>query len=107
MNILDLDSEEFQQVKNDLSKIPKAHHKQLAAAMGYTDKKKKIRLTNIHIPAMIRELSEDRTYDPHHFTTMSPLYVPLQHTRRNDIIHGTPHKPNTSTATAHLNIGSL
>ena len=107
MNVPDLDSEEFQQVKNDLSKILKAHQKQLAAAMGYTDKKKRKRLTDIHIPATIRESSEDRTYDPHHFTTMSPLYVPLQHTRRDDTIHGTPYKPNASATTAHLNIGSL
>ena len=77
VNVLDLDSEEFQQVKNNLSKIPKAHHKQLAAAMGYVNKKKKRRLTNVHIPATIRESLEDKTYDPHHFTTMSPLYVPL------------------------------
>ena len=107
VNIPEIDSEEFQQVKNNLSRIPKAHRKQLAAAMGYMDKKKKRRLTDIHIPAMIRESSEDRTYDPHHFTMMSPLYVPLQHTRRDDTIHGTPHKPNASAATAHLNIGSL
>ena len=107
VNVPDLDSEEFQQVKNDLSKIPKTHHKQLATAMGYVNKKKRRRLTDIHIPATIRESSEDKTYDPHHFTTMSPLYVPLRHTKRDDTIHTTPHKPNTSAATAHLNIGSL
>ena len=105
--MLELDSEEFQQVKNNLSEIPKAHRKQLAAAMGYTDKKKKRRLTNIHIPVTVRESLEDRTYDPHHFTTMSPLYIPLHHTRRDDTIHGTPHQPNASAATAHLNISSL
>ena len=77
INVPDLDSEEFQQVKNDLSKILKAHCEQLAAAMGYVNKKKRRRLTDIHIPATIRESSEDKTYDPHHFTTMSPLYVPL------------------------------
>ena len=107
VNVPDLESEEFQQVKNDLSKIPKAHRKQLAAAMGYVNKKKRRRLTDIHILATIRESSEDKTYDPHHFTTMSPLYVPLRHTKRDDTIHTTPHKPNTSAATAHLNIGSL
>ena len=80
INMPELDSEEFQQVKNDLSKIPKVHRKELAATMGYTDKKKRKRLTDIHIPATVRELPEDRTYDPHHFTMMSPLYVPLHHT---------------------------
>ena len=107
MNVPELDSEEFQQVKNNLSEIPKAHRKQLAAAMGYTDKKKRKRLTDIHIPATIRESSEDRTYSPHHFTTMTPLYIPLWHMRRDGTIHGTPHKPNASATTAHLNIGSL
>ena len=75
--------------------------------MGYVNKKKRRRLTDIHIPATIRESSEDKPYDPHHFTTMSPLYVPLRHTKRDNMIPTTPHKLNASAATAHLNIGSL
>ena len=62
----------------------------MALAMGFTEKKKKKRLTDIHVPATVRETTEERSYDPHHFTTMSPLYIPLRHVRREDTSHVTP-----------------
>ena len=77
-------SQEFAQMSELFSTLPKKHRKELATHIGYGEKRKhKHRPSDIRIPSPIIEVSEaEKTYDPLQFTTIQSYEFPLNPRKR-------------------------